>query len=90
MPRVDAEALPDDASRVYIAARLAEAQRVEAVLTEDGADYAVSVELFRAGLLSRPHHGAVFYVAASRAGRCRTLLVAAGLTRGLVAPTDGH
>lgn len=88
MPRVHAEALANDASRVYIAARLAEAQRVEAVLTEDGTDYVVSVELFRAGLLSRPHHGAVFYVAASCADRCRELLVATGLTRGLVTNTN--
>jgi hypothetical protein len=88
VPRVHAEALADDTSRVYIAARLGEAQRVEAVLTEDGTDYVVSVELFRAGLLSRPHHGAVFYVPASRADRCRELLVATGLTRGLVANTN--
>ena len=88
MPRVDAEALADDALRVYIAARLAEAQRVEAVLTEHGADYVVSVELFRAGILSRPHHGAVFYVAASCADHCRELLVTAGLTRGIVTSTD--
>lgn len=88
MSRVHAEALADDASRIYIAARLAEAQRVEAVLTDDGTDYVVSVELFRAGLLSRPHHGAVFYVDASHADRCRELLAAAGLTRGLVLDTD--
>ena len=88
MARVDAETLAGDPSRVYIAARLSEAQRVEAVLTENGADYVVSVELFRAGLLSRPHHGAVFYVADSRADRCRECLLAAGLTRGLVTNAD--
>ena len=88
MPRVHAEDLAADTSRVYIAARLAEAQRVEAVLTEDGTDYVVSVELFRAGLLSRPHHGAVFYVATPCADRCRHLLATAGLTRGLVTGTD--
>lgn len=85
--RVLDEALAD-ALRVYIAARLAEAQRVEGVLTEHGADYVVSVELFRAGLLSRPHHGAVFYVAAADADRCRELLVTAGLTRGIVTGQD--
>ena len=88
MARVHDEAFADDALRVYIAARLAEAQRVEALLTEHGADYFVSVELFRAGVLSRPHHGAVFYVGASVADRCRELLVTAGLTRGIVTDND--
>lgn len=85
MARVDVEDFADeDASRVFIAAALSEAQRVEAVLTDNDVDYAVSVELFRAGLLTRPRHGAVFYVESTLAARCRELLSASGLGRGVI------
>ena len=85
MARVDVEDFADeDASRIFVAAALSEAQRVEAVLTANDVDYAVSVELFRAGILTRPRHGAVFYVESAVAARCREVLSAAGLGRGVI------
>ena len=85
MARVDVEDFADeDASRIFVAAALSEAQRVEAVLTANDVDYAVSVELFRAGILTRPRHGAVFYVESTLAVRCRELLSASGLGRGVI------
>ena len=89
MARVDVEDFADeDASRIFVAAALAEAQRVEAVLTANDVNYAVSVELFRAGLRTRSRHGAVFYVESARAARCRELLSAAGLGRGVINEDD--
>ena len=51
MARVDADALEHhELERVFIAARLKEAQRVEEVLTLEGVDYVVNVEPFVSGL----------------------------------------
>ena len=89
MARVDLEDLADGAaSRIFIAAALSEAKRVEAMLTESDVDYAVIVELFRAGVLTRPRHGAVFYVEFAQAGRCREVLSASGLGRGVISDDD--
>ena len=65
MPRVDPDALEHhDLEQIFIAAKLAEAQRVEEVLTLEGIQYVVNVEQFVSGFLSfRPRNGAVFYVA---------------------------
>ena len=88
MVRVEAEALEHhDTERVFVAARLAEAQRVEEVLTHAGVDYLVKVEPFVAGIFStfRPRNGAVFYVIVAQADYCRLKLIEAGLGRGVVA-----
>ncbi len=85
MARVDVDDFADqEVSRIFIAAALSEAKRAEVVLTEGDVDYAVSVELFRAGLLTRPRHGAVFYVGSAQAARCREVLSASGLGRGVI------
>ncbi len=87
MPRVELEALEHhELERVFVAARLAEAQQVEEALTLEGVDYVVKVEPFVAGIFStfRPRNGAVFYVAATQAGYCRAKLLAAGLGRGVI------
>jgi hypothetical protein len=88
MSKVDVDALEHhELERVFIAARLKEAQRVEEVLTLEGVDYVVNVEPFVSGLFSafRPRNGAVFYVSLTQADYSRTKLVEAGLGRGIVA-----
>jgi hypothetical protein len=69
MVRIEAEALEHhETERIFVAARLGEAQQVEDVLTQAGVDYHVKVEPFVAGIFStfRPRNGAVFYVASRR------------------------
>ena len=83
MARVDPDSLAD-AERVFIAASLTEALRVENLLTLSGVDYAVHVEIFSTSLFGSPRNGAAFYVAAGQAAYCRSHLRAAGLGRGVV------
>ncbi len=48
---------------IYIAKRLKDALRLEAVLTERGVDYAVETDHYSGGLIFRHHRvGAFFYV----------------------------
>ena len=87
MARVESEALEHhETERVFVAARLAEAQQVEDVLTHAGVDYLVMVEPFVAGIFStfRPRNGAVFYVLVTQADYCRSKLIDAGLARGVI------
>lgn len=87
MVRVESEALEHhETERIFVAARLGEAQQVEDVLTQAGVDYHVKVEPFVAGISStfRPRNGAVFYVIVSQADYCRSKLVDAGLARGVI------
>jgi hypothetical protein len=72
---------------IYIAARLAEAKRVEAVLTRTGIDYAVELAPSTnrlLGLFPTRYRRAVFYMVAGQARGCRQALQAAGITKGLV------
>ena len=72
---------------IYIAARLREAQRVEAVITRVGIDYAVEIAPFATrilGLFSTQYRRAHFYVLPGQAESCRQALHRAGLTKGLV------
>ena len=88
MGRVEPDALEHhDLQRIFIAARLTEAQRVEEILTLEGVEYVVSVEPFVAGVFStfRPRNGAVFYVVSTQADYSRAKLTSAGLGRGVVA-----
>ena len=87
MTRVEPDALEHHAlTKVFIAARLKEARRVEELLTGHGVNYVVKVEPFIGGFLSalRPRQGAVFYVQEAQASFCRDRLTAAGLDRGVV------
>lgn len=60
---------------VYIAARVTEAQRVEAILEEQGIDYTVQVEQYRSGVIfASVRAGAFFYVLPEMADRSRELL----------------
>lgn len=87
MARVETESLTGrELARIFIAARLTEAQRVEDVLTRNVVDYVVNVEPFTGGIFSafRPRNGAVFYVRSDQAAFCRIQLAAAGFGRGVV------
>ena len=53
----------DRAELVYIAKRLADAQRLEAILTSAGVDYGVEADKYRGGVIFRSERvGAFFYV----------------------------
>lgn len=78
MARIELEAM-DEAERVYVAVSLAEARRVEDLLTIKGVNYAVEVETFSTTLFGTPRHGAVFYVAIGQAAYCRSQLTVVGL-----------
>jgi len=86
--RVDRQDLDhQELERIFVAARLAEAQHVEEVLTLAGIEYVVDVEPFVAGIFStfHPRYGAVFTVRASQSMFCRERLIEAGLGRGVIA-----
>jgi hypothetical protein len=84
MARVDADRLIDP-ELICLAASLALARRVEAALDEFGVEYAVEVEAFARTLLSGSvRYGAAFYVSASQAAWCRSVLAAQGLGDGVV------
>jgi hypothetical protein len=79
-----------DAEKIYLAASLREARQIEAVLTGHGVEYVVEVEeLGRTTLFGSLRHGAGFYVTATQAASCRSLLALAGFTRGLVDAPGG-
>lgn len=82
MARVEPEVL-GEAEQVFIAASLAEARQAEALLSAEGVDYVVQVELFTTSVLFGPRNGAAFYVASGEAEYCRSRLTASGLSRGV-------
>ena len=87
MARIALEDFNDkEIARVYLAARLAEAQLVEAELNKQNIDYAVEVESYLAGAVFwvSEYRGAAFYVQADRADFCSGTLRAAGLIAGLL------
>lgn len=78
-------------TRIYVAARVSEAARVERTLTEHGVDYAVGIESFATrglGLFPSEHSGAAFYALSGQAAFARSMLAAAGLKSGLQ-PDEG-
>ena len=88
MPRIEPDALPDP-EQVYVAASLAEARRVDVLLTERGVDYATQVEVLgRTSLFGSLRHAACFYVGAGQAKYCRGALAQAGFSRGIVRDPD--
>jgi hypothetical protein len=94
MARLEPETITDQEwTRVFLTPSLGEARRVEALLTEAGVDYVVSVEPCGTSLFGSPRNGAAFYVAVHHAGFCRTRLVEAGMDLGVLlaehaAPAD--
>lgn len=75
-----------EVSRIYLAARLAEAKSVETALTNTGIEYAVEVEPYLATAVFwvSEYRGAAFYVLFGQADFCRRVLREAGLTAGLL------
>lgn len=76
-----------DISRLYIAAKLREAEKVEEVLNKAGIDYTIEVEPFRKVtllLFASEYQGAVFYVLSGQLDFCKDLLLREGLSEGLV------
>lgn len=72
---------------VYIAGRINEGKRVEAVLSANSIDYAVDIEPFQSlvfGILPVEYEGVGFYVLSGQADFCRSILREAGLLQGLV------
>ena len=88
MARVDPDFFGEkEVARVYIAARVREARRVEETLTGSGIEYCVEIESFRTyilGLFPSEQAGVAFYVIAGQADYCRRLLLQSGLRAGLV------
>ncbi len=60
---------------IYVAAKLEEAQQLEQILDQEGIDYTIQVEQYRAGVLFQSTRaGAFFYVEPQMAQHCRQLL----------------
>jgi hypothetical protein len=73
--------------RIYIAARVSEATRVEELLAHHGIEYRVEIEPYTMRLLGvfpREYKGANFYVLSGQGGFCRSVLRKAGLTTGII------
>ena len=87
MARIDAEEFEDRQSElVFIARRVREAKRVEALLSGEGIDYAVAFEPFLHGGIFgvTTLTGVGFYVLSGQARYCRELLGQRGLAVGVV------
>ena len=69
---------------VFLAVTLAEAIRVEQVLSEAGVDYVVEIEECVPGLFRSCAAGAVFYVLPEQVEYCRQRLLEARLAGGVV------
>ena len=82
--RIDAENLPDP-EQIYLASSISAARRIEDLLNSQGIHYVVQVEeLGRTALFGTMRHAAGFYVSTAQASYCRTMLVEAGLSHGIV------
>lgn len=77
-------------ARIYLAARFAEAQMVEAELTDHNIEYAIEVENYAATVVFwiSEYAGAAFYVPAEQVELCCQILQGAGLTAGLMEKQD--
>ena len=87
MARIDAEEFEDRQSElIFIAQRVREAERVEALLTADGIDYVLAIEPFLHGGIfgALTLNGLGFYVLSGQAQYCRDLLGRHGLAVGVV------
>lgn len=73
-------------SRIFMAAKIREAELVEKILTEEGIDYAIELEPYlQAGFVVVSElNGAAFYVLSGQGQYCRNLLASRGLSSGLV------
>lgn len=84
MARIERDELPDG-ERIFIAASLRVARRVEEWFQAAGVDYVVQVEpIGRSVVFQAVRNGAAFYVASAEAAYWREQLTAAGLGSGVV------
>lgn len=68
-----------DLDLVYIAKRLKEALKLEAILTEAGVDYAIETDTYHGGIIFRSERvGAFFYVLLAAGPEVRELLARNG------------
>ena len=91
MARVGMDDFGDkEIARIYLAARLAEAQLVEAELTNHSIEYAIEVESYAATAVFwiSEYAGAAFYVPADQAELGCRILQEAGLSTGLMEKQD--
>jgi hypothetical protein len=87
MARIDIEEFEDRQSElIFIARNVREARRVEALLTEQGIDYAIALEPFLHGGIFGviTLTGLGFYALSGQALYCRELLGQQGLAVGVV------
>ena len=88
MGRIEPDDLGDP-ERIFIAASVRVARRVEEWLTTAGVNYVVQVEPFgRSAVFNTVRNGAAFYVTAGQAAYCREQLTATGLGGGVVEEQD--
>jgi hypothetical protein len=87
MAKLDLEDFEDRPNElVFIARRVREAERVEALLADEGIDYALAFEDFLHGGIFgvTTLTGVGFYVLSGQAPHCRELLGRSGLAVGIV------
>ncbi len=85
MARVALDNFADkEVARIYLAGELAEARRVEEILSGYGINYAVEVEPYvRLSFFPSEYAGAAFYVLSGQADFCKRALFEAGLKAGI-------
>lgn len=85
MPLIDQDAFGErPLARIFLAATVTEARRVEKVLDQDGVDYCVRVEPCGRTLFGSTRQGAAFFVDDAQADTCSAALERAGLGAGVV------
>jgi hypothetical protein len=85
MPRNDEDAFGGrPAARIFLAATVSEARRVEAVLDQIGVEYFVRVEPCGRTLFGSTRQGAAFFIDVAKADFSEEALVRAGLGAGIV------
>ncbi len=85
MPMIDEDAFGGrQLARIFLAATVSEARRVEAVLDQQGVDYCVRVEPCGRTLFGSTRQGAAFFVDVAQADSCAEAFMRAGLAAGIV------
>ena len=72
-----------DISRIFIAGSIEEAESAEDILTQNGIDYAISLEPYVRMFFGTERNGIAFYVLSCQELFCRDLLSSRGLVLGL-------
>lgn len=84
MGRIQIEDFTDKGiSRIFMAGSVNEAEVIEDLLTDNGIDYAVSLEPFLTVISLSERNGIAFYVLSGQEHYCRGLLASKGMASGL-------